>query len=165
MRCAGCLTRWQADDRAVARGTGLPGLWHHGYAPRDGQPGDAGAAGVVGKSFRRRTLRVPRPPCRADQAAVARWCRPVPADEEAGTGPVHLALDHHDRADCAVRIATGGTARRLRLACAAAPPQTGIRRVITSDSFPPTRAMLLACKSTSPHCPTTPQRCSICCAR
>src|SRR3954468_15601451 len=136
MRCAGCLTRWQADDCAVARGAGLPGLRHHGYAPRDGQPGDAGAARVVRKSFRWRTLCVPRSPCRADQAAVARRCRAVPADEEAGTWPIHLALDHHDRADCAVRVATGGTAGRLRLACAAAPPQTGIGWLITSDSFP-----------------------------
>src|SRR3954462_12849702 len=126
MRCAGCLTRWQADDRAVARGTGLPGLRHHGYAPRDGQPGDAGAAGVVGKSFRRRTLRVPRPPCRADQAAVARWCRPVPADEEAGPGPVPLALEPPAGGDPVAAVETGGSARGLRLACAAAPPQTGI---------------------------------------
>src|SRR3954452_12480435 len=154
MRCAGCLTRWQADDRAVARGAGLPGLRHHGYAPRDGQPGDAGAAGVVGKSFRRRTLCVPRSPCRADQAAVARWCRAVPADEEAGTGPIRLALDHHDRADRLVAAATGGAARRLRLACAGGPPQAGIGGLITSDSFPLTRRRRRCCaRGHRPHRP------------
>src|SRR5689334_10685747 len=69
----------------------------------------------------------------------------VPADEEAGTGPVRLALDHDDRADRLVGVATGGTAGRLRLACTAAPPQAGIRRLITSDSFPPTRRRRRCC--------------------
>ena len=36
-------------------------------------------------------------------------------------------------------------------------------RFISADAA--ASAMLFVCKSTSPHCPTTPQRCSICCAR
>ena len=82
---------------------------------------------------------------RADQAAVARRYWPLPADEAMGARTVYLALDDHDRADCLVSTPTGGPARRLRLACAGAPPQAGTGRVITPDSFPATRWRRRSC--------------------
>jgi hypothetical protein len=60
---------------------------------------------------------------RADQVAVARWCRAVHADQAVGARPIYLAVRQHDGPHRADPGAIGFVAGWLRVAGSGAPPQ------------------------------------------